>query len=101
MKPMEEDVSPKESKDDVEVRYLQVMTESKLQVREAKNKYLPKMLRLAWVWTVAVYVLLLLQGFHLFGFSLSDAILVTVLGGTTATVFGLAVIALRHYFPEA
>jgi hypothetical protein len=51
-------------------------------------------------WIVAVFVLLLLQGFGYRGFHLSDNVLLAAIGSTTANVIGMLLIVLRHLFPS-
>ena len=52
------------------------------------------------VWTVAIIAIGFLQGFSVYSFHLSDAILGTLMGGTMLKVLGTFYIILRYLFPS-
>jgi hypothetical protein len=50
-------------------------------------------------WIIAVFLLLILQGFSFLGFKLSDAVLLAAIDSTTVNVIGMLLIVLRNLFP--
>ena len=68
-------------------------------IRE-RRRYADKIYRLACWWLFAVLVLVVWAAQPDGYFRLSDAVLVTVLGSTTATVVTLFVIVVRYLFPR-
>lgn len=69
---------------------------------DGRNKYAPRLYKLTVWWIVAVLVLVIAAGFRLRvlgrDFILSDGVLMTLVGSTTATVLGLFAIVTRYYF---
>ena len=71
-----------------------------------REEYAKKAFILSVVWLSLVFVIVLLQGFRLelfvgiisVAFKLSDAVLVTLIGSTTANVLGLSVIVYKFIF---
>lgn len=51
-------------------------------------------------WITAIIVIVFLQGFKIEGFSLSDSVLLTLLGTTIANVVGLFILVVKYLFPE-
>src|SRR6266536_1899519 len=52
-------------------------------------------------WIISLIVLVGLCGFHLFGFALSDKVIITYITSTTLSVFGLFHIAARWLFASS
>lgn len=84
---------------------------------KARKRYARCIFRLIVWWLVAIFLLLLLQGFlsgnkievlwppplnwwktHI-GFRLADSVLLALIGGTTANVLGIFVLVVRYLFP--
>jgi hypothetical protein len=68
----------------------------------ARRKYARRIFYLIVWWLVGDFVLLLLQGFlkPLKLFQLSDAVLLAVIGGTTANVLGIFMVVVWYLFPK-
>ncbi|MBA3357265.1 MAG: hypothetical protein H0U18_15265 [Pyrinomonadaceae bacterium] len=52
------------------------------------------------LWIVSVMAITAILGFHLWGFTLSDAVMMTYITTTTASVFGLFLIAAKWLYPS-
>ncbi len=52
------------------------------------------------VWLVAMFGILLIQGLKWHEFYLSDNVLLALIGGTTANVFGLFLVVMNYLFPK-
>jgi len=69
------------------------------QNREERQKYAGRIYWMIVLWLVGLYVVLLLQGFTAWGFHLHRWVVITALGGTTSTVFGILWVVTDHLFP--
>lgn len=72
----------------------------------ARKKYAFRIFAIVTLWITAMLGILTLQGFSLYGFHLSDNVLLAAIGSTTATVIGMLLIVIRYLFtgkplPEA
>ena len=67
---------------------------------QQRKKYARRILNLTCAWIFAVFALLLLDGFAWKGFHLSDSIILTALGTTTANIVGVLVIVAKYFFPS-
>jgi hypothetical protein len=85
---------------------------------KARKRYARHIFRLIVVWLIAIFIILLLQGFlsereMVLGFRalgsfwrtsihfrLSDAVLLALIGGTTANVLGLFIFVVQYLFPK-
>jgi len=80
--------------------------EQKAKVRGAlqdineRKKYGTCIFGLVTVWLVAMVTVLVLQGFSVRSFSLSDAVLVAVVTTTTGGVVGLLALVVKYLFPS-
>lgn len=95
---------PEESDDDREDSAAsQRLADRAKENRDGRARYAPRLFWLTVIWLLVVLILVVFAAFRitLWGseFSLSDAVLVTLIGSTTATVIGLFAIVARHYFP--
>lgn len=70
------------------------------QDRKERQKYAHRVFCLICGWLMGVFILLLLQGWTLYGFKLADSIVITSVGSTTATVLGLFLIVANYLFPK-
>ena len=68
-----------------------------------RSRLAPRLFRLVMCWIIAVFVLVVAAGYRLpvqgRDLVLSDGVLMTLVGSTTATVLGLFAIVTRFYFP--
>jgi hypothetical protein len=90
--------TPWGTKEEAEIRYLDVQTESELQTREARRKWAPKFFYLSCVWLGLVALLLIMQGFRIF--HLSDAVLIAAVTTTTANILGTLAVVANYMFPK-
>lgn len=67
---------------------------------KARIRYSRYIFVLVCIWLTAVLVVCIAQGIPRIGFHLSDSILITLLGTTTANVIGVLIIVLRYLFPQ-
>ena len=66
---------------------------------EERKTYANKIFKLICVWLLAVFGILVAQGSDC-GFELSDAVLLALIGGTTANVLGIFIIVAQYLFPK-
>jgi hypothetical protein len=68
----------------------------------ARRNYARRIFYLIVWWLIAVFILLLLQGFLSPNkiFHLSDAVLLALIGGTTANVLGIFMVVVWYLFPK-
>ena len=66
-----------------------------------RQKYARKIYFIVAAWIVAIFFLIVLQGFGQYThFKLSDSVLLAAIGSTTANVIGMLLIVLRYLFPN-
>jgi len=65
-----------------------------------RKKYAFRIFLLVAFWITAVLVIIILQGFSVCGFHLSDSILLAAIGSTTANVIGILIIVIKYLFSE-
>ena len=83
------------------VKSLQLKNKQLEQNISERRKYAKKFYKLNKIWMWIICGILALQGLRLdFLFSLSEEVIITLLGTTTATIIGLLVIVARYLFPE-
>lgn len=70
-------------------RFLKEQIEDIKHYRELRKKYAFRVFGFMCVWSGVVILILLATGFDLWQFDLSNSVLVTLAGGTTASVIGL------------
>lgn len=61
--------------------------------------YAPVLLGIGGLWLLGVLTIIFLSGYHWKSFSLSDAVLITLLTSTTANILGIWVILFKYIFP--
>lgn len=66
-----------------------------------KRRYARRLFRLLRWWSITVFVLLFVDGFDVGLFDLSDGVLITLLGTTTANIIGLFFVVARYLFPDS
>jgi len=67
---------------------------------KARTKYADKIYRLVVRWLICIGILLVLQGFHIFSFSLPEKVLLALIGGTTLNVIGIFTIVANFLFAK-
>ena len=71
------------------------------QDRSERKTYAGRIFRLLIGWLCVVASILFLRGFFKFTFfNLSDAVLMTLIGSTTASVVGIFIIVTKYLFPK-
>lgn len=70
------------------------------QDRAQRKQYSSRLFWLVVGWLFAVGGILLLSGFGAWGFQLTEVVLGTLIGTTTASVLGLFTIVVRYLFPH-
>lgn len=70
------------------------------QDRQGRGKFTCTIFILICCWLAGLITILLFQGWEFCGFKLSNAVLITFIGGTTGNVIGLLFIVLRYLFPK-
>jgi hypothetical protein len=68
------------------------------QDREERKKYASSSFWLVCVWLGAMLVLVAFRGFGLWGFELSDAVLITLVSSTTASIVAIFVFVAKYLF---
>jgi hypothetical protein len=68
-----------------------------------RKKHARNIFILTCAWVTAVFALLMLQGFgglYVWHFHLTDSIVLTAIGSTTANIVGVFLIVARYFFPK-
>ncbi len=66
---------------------------------EQRKTYADRIFHLVLFWLSAIGVVIFVQGFHFYGFSLDTSVLLMLIGSTTSGVIGLFLIVTRYIFP--
>lgn len=67
---------------------------------ELRKLYMRRLFRYLKMWSALVLTALFFSGFNFCGFSVSDAVMCTLLGTTFAQIVGLTAIAFKWLFPK-
>ena len=66
-----------------------------------RKKYAGRIFWLVVGWIVAIFAVIVLQGFSdKTGFSISDNVLMTLIGGTTINILGIFIVVANYLFPK-
>ena len=65
---------------------------------ELKAKFSFRIFLLVIIWLAVVLLIIVFNGYGAWGFSLSDSVVITLIGSTTANILGLLVIVLKYVF---
>lgn len=87
-------------KEFIENERLQAEIDDLVQDREQRKTYADRLFRLVAVWLVVNGLIVFLHGFGHVPFTLSGAVLTTLIGSTTASVLGLFAIVANYLFPK-
>lgn len=85
-------------KDDIGKRLKEEDIAGRKQDREQRLAFGNKIYLLACFFLAAVFIILCLSGFRLWGFWLSDTVLVALLSSTTIDIIGLLTIMAAYYY---
>src|SRR5436190_18410113 len=101
--PAAPDASAKAEEREIEAKKKRIELAGKRQDVAARRKYARRIVYLIVCWLFGDFVLLLLQGFLSPSkvFQLSDAVLLAIIGGTTANVLGIFMVVVWYLFPKA
>lgn len=102
--PNEPDLKTKLEKNEIELDHLKAQVENFRQDMGERKKYAKYIFLLTCAWVLAVYILLLFQGFGRYGeytFHLTDSIVLAAIGSTTANIVGVFLIVTRYFFPSS
>ena len=69
-----------------------------LQDIEERKKYAKRIFYTIGAWLMAVLLVVVFKGFTLFGFDVSDKVLITLISSTTINVLGLFFVVIRYLF---
>ena len=84
----------------VEDRIAELELKSREQDIEHREKYANRLFWFVAVWVGLMLIIVLLEGSELVPFDLSDTVLTTLIGATTANVLGLFAIVANYLFPK-
>jgi hypothetical protein len=66
-----------------------------------RGNWARRLLPLCSGWLIAVVLVLILEGFHVYSFHLDNSVLIAFIGTTTADVLGLGYIVVNYLFPKS
>jgi len=67
---------------------------------ELRRDFSHKIFKLIVVWLIFVGLVILLEGFHVKGFNLGNAVMIALITTTTGSVIGIFLIVARYLFPH-
>lgn len=68
--------------------------------RSERNEYANRVLRIVVGWLSALLLLIVLQGFSILQFRISDGVLMALIIGTTVIFFGIFRVIMNYLFPK-
>jgi hypothetical protein len=80
---------------------LQIANEAARRDMGHRDKWAKRLFPFCAGWLIAVVLMMVLQGFQLWGFRLDNSVLIAFIGTTTADVLGLGYIVVNYLFPKA
>lgn len=78
----------------------QIGIQEQLENMKGRGAWGPRIFWILLGWLLAVIACIGMQAFHLWGFHLSDAVLIAFISTTTVNVLGLGYIVARHFFQQ-
>lgn len=94
------DSSHEAEKKSLAIKRLQAKIADLDQDRDQRRTYANRLFWLVAVWLVVIGLIVLLHGFSHVPFTLSGAVLTTLIGSTTVSVLGLFAIVANYLFPK-
>lgn len=98
LKPDEKDAKEEANLQEQQVLYLKEHVEELRDLRGLRERYAGRVYWFLVIWCLLLLTFLVFQGFSIGGFILSEATMVTLVGGTTASVIGLVGFIVRGLF---
>lgn len=92
------DIETVEEEEDLEKQQKKAIILGLTQDIEERKTYASRAFWLVVVWLVFIGIVIILQGFNLWSFTLTPAVLVTLIGSTTSGVVGIFLIVTRYLF---
>lgn len=68
--------------------------------RDLRKQYATCIFKFLVLWSIALLIILVMCGFNFLSYKLSDNVLMTLIGGTTANVIGLVLVIAKGLFPS-
>lgn len=94
------DAQSKEEQKDLEAERKRAEIRGTNQDTDERKKYAHRTFCLVCAWLAGIAGILILDGFHIGGYSLGDEVLMALIGGTTTGVVGVFLIVARYLFPR-
>ena len=88
----------KETFSDIDLAHKTEDLHIKKDKRQMRMYYAKRTFKLTYLWLSAVIIILLLNGWHAWGFSLTQAELITLLSTTTANILGVLLIIVTYIY---
>ena len=85
---------------DLEQRKAEAQLQEQLEQIKHRRRYAGRIFVFVVAWIVAIFAVLLAEGWELWGLDIADSVLVTLIGGTTVSVLGLFAIVANYFFPK-
>ena len=85
-------------KREAEARHLEIQNESDTQDRDQRKDFAERIFSFAAIYMLGVFFMLFISGTETTNFTLSDNVLITLLGTTTANVIGVFAIVVTYLF---
>ena len=85
---------------DLEAEHYKTHTTGLKQDIAERKTYAYRIFVLICCWLIAVFLLLIAEGFAFHGFALSNAVVLAVIGSTTVNVLGIFYIVTHYLFPK-
>lgn len=67
---------------------------------EYRKRYAGRIFIFVSLWILAIFAVMLADGWGLWGLEIADPVMVTLVGGTTASVLGIFAIVANYFFPK-
>lgn len=94
------DLLAKQEEEYLDLAAKRVQLEGQKQDIENRNTYAGRIFWLLCAWFVLLFTVLFLAGFKVFSFTLSDPVLLGLIGSTTANVIGIFLFVVRYLYPK-
>ena len=85
-------------KREAEARHLEIQNESDTQDRDQRKDFAERIFSFAAIYMLGVFFMIFISGTETTNFTLSDNVLITLLGTTTANVIGVFAIVVTYLF---
>jgi hypothetical protein len=96
----EPDPPTKLETEEIDIDHKRAELESFRQDTGERKRYAKNIFVLTCIWVGGIYVLMLLDGFGVWSFKLSNSIMLAAIGSTTANIVGVFLIVTRYFFPK-